>query len=309
MKIEQELDQIDSPEESILTVGVFDGVHLGHQHLISELEGEASAVGAGSGVVTFKNHPLSVLRADFKPQYVTTMQQRVQLIENLGVDLVAPVTFDHDLSQLGAREFVRLLQERLGMRGLVIGPDFAMGHNREGDAEMLSNLGEESGFSVRVVQPLLDPNGEAVRSTSIRRALADGDVEGVEGLLGRRFTIDGIVVEGEGRGGPLGFPTANLQILDELAVPANGIYATWARVGDERYMAATSIGVRPTFDDSGYAIEAYLLDFEGDLYGSTLSLEFVRRLREEQKFDSVDALKKGVNRDVERTKQALTIAK
>ncbi len=308
MKIERELEQIDPPGDTVLTVGVFDGVHLCHQHLISELKGEASSAGVSSGIVTFKNHPLSVLRAEFKPRYLTTLQKRVELIEGLGVDLVAPVTFDRGLSEFGAREFVELLRERLGMRGLVIGPDFAMGHNREGNAEMLSAVGEELGFSVRVAEPLLGPGGEAVRSTSIRRALATGDVETVAILLGRRFTLDGTVVEGEGRGGPLGFPTANLQVSDEMAVPANGIYAAWAQVGQERYMAATSIGVRPTFDDSGYAIEAYLLDFEGDLYGSDLNLEFVKRLREELKFDSVDALKEEVDRDVERTKQTLAIA-
>ena len=289
----------------MLTVGVFDGVHLGHRHLISNLVSEASAVGTNSRVVTFKNHPASVLRADFKPRYLTTLQQRVELIKGLGVDFVAPITFDRELSKLRAKEFVALLRKRLGMRGLVIGPDFAMGHNREGDAKTLSSLGEELEFSVRVVEPLLDRSGETVRSTSIRGALAAGDVEIVETMLGRRFTLNGTVVEGEGRGGPLGFPTANLQISDEMAVPANGIYAAWAQVGRERHMAATSIGVRPTFDDSGYAIEAYLLDFEGDLYGSDLSLEFVMRLREERKFDSAAALREEVDRDVERTRQAL----
>ena len=258
-----------------------------------------------STVVTFKQHPSSVLQPNFKPKYITTLEKRISLIKNLGTDLVVPLTFDLKLSQIDAREFLQLLQRYLGMKVLIAGPDFAMGHNREGTAETLSNFGKELGFFVLIVSPILSLTGNTIRSTTVRKALSNGNVEEVAELLGRSFTLEGRVVHGEGRGKSIGYPTANLECPSELAVPANGIYAAWARTGKERYMAAVSIGERPTFRQSSYAVEASLLDFEGDLYGSKLELEFVKHLREEQQFSSVTLLKKQIMADIELTKHIL----
>ena len=304
MRIDQELAALRVERDSMLTVGVFDGVHRGHRLLIAQLVEQARRTGRAAGVVTFRNHPAAVLRADFQPQYLTTLEQRLDLLRETGVDFIAPVTFDAELSQLDAREFAARLVSTLRMRGLVVGADFAMGHGRGGDPAALTRLGEELGFTVRAVDLLAD-GPLTVKSTSIRRALADGDVESVAIMLGRNFSSQGVVAEGDKRGRELGFPTANLETTPGLAVPANGIYAAWAEVDGERHMAAVSIGVRPTFGEHPRAIEAYLLEYQGNLYGKTMRLEFVAHLRDELKFDTVEALVAQMRDDVRTTSQIL----
>ena len=304
MRIERELEQARIDRDSVLTVGVFDGVHRGHQSLISKVVAEAKSKGAVAGVLTFRNHPDSVLNPNFQPQYITSIVERVRLIEELGVDFVAPVTFDKEVAGLRARKFVELLTGKLRMRGLVVGPDFAMGYKREGNVEALSALGEELGFSVNVVD-LLSEGGDAVHSTSVRKAIVEGSVADASKKLGRNFAIIGTVIAGDKRGRTLGFPTANIEVGPSMAIPGNGIYATLAFVDGERHMAATSIGTRPTFDGKGRTIEAFLLGFDSNLYNKELRLEFVHRLRDELKFDSVDALLEQMELDVEQTRTLL----
>ena len=304
MRIDQELAALRVERDSMLTVGVFDGVHRGHRRLIAQLVEQARQTGRAAGVVTFRNHPAAVLRADFQPQYLTTLEQRLELLRQTGVDFVAPITFDAELSRLDAREFAARLVSSLRMRGLVVGADFAMGHGRSGDAATLAELGEEMGFTVRAVDLLAD-GPLTVKSTSIRRALAAGDVESVANMLGRNFSAEGVVAEGDKRGRELGFPTANLETPPGLAVPANGIYAAWAEVDGDRHMAAVSIGVRPTFGEHPRAIEAYLLEYQGNLYGKTMRLEFVAHLRDELKFDTVEALVAQMRDDVRTTSEIL----
>ena len=305
MSIELELAQVVPERESVLTIGVFDGVHRGHERLLSHLRTKAEEMDLLAGVVTFRNHPGSVLRPDFTPRYLASLEDRLRLVAGLGVDFTVPVTFDDDLSQLRAREFAALLREQLKMRAMVIGPDFSMGHRREADADALSALGEEMGFSVAVVGPFMDDEGHPIRSTTVRESLAVGDVTHVATLMGRNFTLSGTVIKGSGMGGPLGFPTANLRVPEDMAVPGNGIYAAWAEIAGSRYMAAISIGDRPTFEGGEYAIEAFVLDFQGDLYGSEIRLEFVRRLREQVKFETVAALQEQVETDVDQTRALL----
>lgn len=304
MKIAHELADQAPERDSVLTVGVFDGVHRGHQHLLARLVARAASSSRSAGVITFRNHPASVLRPDFQPCYITTLEERVRLLKKAGVDFVVPVTFDLELSRLRARDFVVLLTERLRMRALIIGPDFAMGHKREGDARVLAGLGQELGFSVEVVEPLTEA-GVTVKSTAIRQAIARGQMAWAASMLGRSFVLKGTVVRGLGRGHKLGYPTANLEVPRGMAVPGDGIYATWAWVDGKPYMAATSIGTRPTFNEGLRTIEAYLLDFSGDLYHKEVGLEFVRRLRDELAFSSVEALLEQIARDVEATRQAL----
>ncbi len=304
MKIDDELAALRVERDSMLTIGVFDGVHRGHRRLLAKLVDQARRAGRAAGVVTFRNHPASVLRADFQPNYLTTLEDRLRLLRATGVDFVAPITFDAELSRLDARAFAARLVSALRMRGLVVGADFAMGHGRGGDPEALAQLGEEMGFTVQAVDLLAD-GSQAVKSTSIRRALADGDVETVASMLGRSFSTQGVVAEGDKRGRELGFPTANVETPAGLAVPANGIYAAWAHFDGERRMAAVSIGVRPTFGENPRAIEAYLLEYQGDLYGKTMRLEFVAHLREELKFDTVEALITRMREDVRKTKEIL----
>ena len=304
MRIEQELAQTHIDRDSVLTIGVFDGVHRGHQSLLAKVVAEAKTKGAAAGVLTFRNHPDSVLNPNFQPQYITSIAERIRLIKDLGIDFVVPVTFDMEIAGLRARKFTELLRSKLRMRGLVVGPDFAMGYKREGNVDMLSDMGAELGFSVSVVD-LLSDGGDAVHSTSIRKALVDGNVKDMAKKLGRNFSISGTVVTGDKRGRTLGFPTANIEVGPDMVVPGNGIYATLAFVDGERHMAATSIGTRPTFDGKGRTIEAFLLEFDSNLYNRKLRLEFVQRLRDELKFDSVEALLEQMELDVEQTRRLL----
>jgi riboflavin kinase/FMN adenylyltransferase len=304
MRIDEELAQLSPDADSVLTIGVFDGVHRGHHHLISRLTSDAGSSRRLAGVVTFRDHPASVLRPDFKPRYLTRLDERVGLIERLGVDFVVPVTFDLELSRLSARGFIERLRRHLRMSALVIGPGFVMGHKQEGTEETLVALGQEIGFSVTAVGVLMD-GGRAIRSTMIRQAIAEGDVADVSQLLGRSFALRGIVAKGAGRGKTLGFPTVNLAVPPDMAIPGNGIYATWARWGERVLMAATSIGTRPTFAESERTVEAFILDFDGDLYGRELRLEFVQRLRDEVKYDSVQALQDQIASDVDQARSAL----
>ena len=305
MRIRRELAALGLEGGTAVTIGVFDGVHLGHQSLVSRLKEVAERRGLSSVVLTFRNHPASVLRSDFEPRYLTVPNERVRLLQETDVDLVVQATFDAALSRLGARTFAGLLQDAMGMRVLVAGPDFAMGRNREGSIAVLREIGEDMDFEVEVVEPVLGPGGEAVRSTAVRSAVSSGEMERAAAMLGRSYTITGMVVQGHGRGGPLGFPTANLQTPAESLAPRDGIYACWVEIEGSRYMSASSIGERPTFPGAGRSIEAFVMDFDGDLYGRELRLELVRRLRDEEKYASVEQLRLQVDRDVAETRRLL----
>ena len=304
MIIDQELSEAAPTRDSSLTIGVFDGVHRGHCHLINQLTREAASTGRLAGIVTFRDHPASVLRPDSAPKHLMGLEERLRLLKELGVDFVVPITFNLELSMLSSEEFAGRLQKHLRMRGLVVGPDFALGRSREGDVSTLTALGKRIGFSVKVVD-LLTNERARITSTSVREALDVGDVGRAASILGRNFVLTGAVVKGAGRGRELGFPTANLEVSPESAIPSDGIYATWAHLGDQRYMAATSIGTRPTFDESEQTIESFLLDFEGDLYGHEVRLEFVQRLRDELKYTSVEALVEQIDKDADQTRTVL----
>ena len=246
---------------------------------------------------------------DAEISYLCPLQMRERLIRDTGIDTVIPVDFDESIRLLAPREFAGILHEALRMGTFVSGPGSAVGKDRSGDSETMRQLGEEMGFSLHTVPPEIY-NGEAVSSTLVRTALEGGRMGEAAGMLGRRYTLAGMVIRGEARGRTIGFPTVNLDRGDPefpAVVPADGIYATWASVDDgPQIMAATSIGVRPTFGDEGTrTVEAYLLDFDEDVYGRTVSLEFVRRLRPEQKFDSVEELTAQMDIDVEKTREVL----
>ena len=307
MSIEEDLSHLEPARDSTVTIGVFDGVHRGHRYLIDELVREARSAGTLAGVVTFRNHPITVLRPGARALFLTDLEERVRLLKELGVDFVVPVRFDRELASLSSRDFLTLLHEKLRMRRLVVGPDFAMGRDRDGTLETLPAIGESVGFTFKSVDLMTDSAG-VVKSTTIRNSVVDGDVSRAARLLGRNFAVGGVVGHGEERGRELGFPTANLEIAPGLIFPGDGIYATWAHLDTGSYMAATSIGVRPTFDDGeNRTIEAYLLDFSGDIYGQPLRLEFVRRLRGEEKFDTIEALLDRMAEDVSRTRDILSI--
>ena len=299
MLVDEALARFSSDKDMLLAVGVFDGVHLGHKHLISQLVGKAEQENSLSGVVTFRQHPQEVLHPDIKLPFLTDLAEREKLLRNEGVDIIVPLTFTAETSRLSARDFIARLKKHLRMRGIVIGPDFALGKKREGNVDALGTLGRELGFSVTVVPPVVI-DGEIVSSTAIRQALADGDVHRVRRLAGRGFSLRGHVVAGAGRGAALGFPTANLEPNPQQALPADGVYASWAGITGKDFLSLTNIGTKPTFGDKRRAVEIYIVDYHGDLYGHEIQVEFVERLRSEKKFNSVEELKKQMAEDVKR---------
>jgi riboflavin kinase/FMN adenylyltransferase len=305
MQIEQELAQFSPQKETLLTIGVFDGLHLGHKFLISKLVDLAHKQNFLSGVVTFRQHPRELLSPKTKLLYLCSVAEREQLLKNEGVDIVAALSFNQELAKLSAHDFVGFLIKYLKMRGLVIGPDFALGRNREGNAEALRALGEEMDFSVTVVAPK-KINGEVASSTAIRQALADGDMEKVTRLLGRPFSLRGKVTRGEHRGTGMGFPTVNLSINAKMAIPPDGVYATRAYINEQEFQAMTNIGKRPTFGDSNErTIESYVLNYNQYIYGEDVKIEIIQRLREEKRFNSIEELKKQIAEDVKRGAEIL----
>jgi riboflavin kinase/FMN adenylyltransferase len=299
----RELSRVAPGRPAAVTIGVFDGVHRGHQHLIGLLLQRAAEEGLATVVITFNPHPRTVIRPGTALTYLTSLDERVELLQGLGVDAVAVLPFTSELAQLSAQEFLRMVAEGLGMKLLLVGPDFALGRNRAGTIGVMRETGERLGFRVEVAA-LLAEDGEKVGSSSIRQALAAGDVERVARLLGRPFSLSGPVVEGDRRGRTLGFPTANIAIGLDRALPAYGIYVTRAYLREAAYESCTSIGVRPTFDvEPRPTVETYILDFDEDIYGQELRIELLHRLRGELRFDSAEALVQQIQRDIAATRE------
>ena len=276
-------------DRGYVTLGVFDGVHLGHQRLIRRMVESARADGGTALTLTFHPHPSTVLR-DEPLHLLTTVDERAALIAPLGVDRLIVTPFTHDVARMAADAFLAHLERYLALAELWIGSDFTLGCHQEGDADRLHVLGQERGFAVHVVEPR-QWRGEAVSSSRIREALVEGQLEEANGCLGRPYRLSGVVVHGEGRGRKLGVPTANLLCPAERLIPASGIYAS--RVHGEAlegYPTVVNVGTRPTFEGREVTVEAHLLGFEDNLYGQTLALDFIERLRDEEAFDSVDAL-------------------
>jgi len=288
----------------VLTLGSFDGVHRGHQRLVRRTVADAAARAASPVVVTFDPHPRCVLDPSGCPPLLTTVQERAELLAAEGVERTVVIEFTKELSTWSATRFCDTLLESLKVKELVVGPGFALGHGREGNESFLRKYGAEHGFSVVSVPPLTR-RGRRVSSGWVRESVAAGRVGEARALLGRNYTIAGVVEHGDNRGASLGFPTANIAGVLRRCLPAVGVYATRILVGRRWRDAATSIGFRPTFGGDRLAIEAYLLDFDGDLYGEHVRLEFVRRLRGERKFRDAAALIVQMNSDVEHTVRRL----
>jgi len=295
--IEKELSGIAPTRGTLISIGVFDGMHLGHRTLIRELVDQAISKKLLSAVVTFRQHPMALLAPGECVPSLTSLTERIRLIKEQGVDNVITLTFSHELAELGAQAFVLLLQQCLKMQGMILGWDFALGRHREGSLEALHELGIKLGFSTEVVGPV-KYNGEIISSTAIRRALTEGDLSKANAMLGRPFSLEGSVIAGEGRGAELGFPTANLDIDPHQALPTDGVYAAVAHFDGKTLPAATFIGHRPTFNGVERIVEAHMLDYTGNLYRKSLKIDIIERLRGEQKFPDVEALKAQMQKDV-----------
>jgi riboflavin kinase / FMN adenylyltransferase len=292
-----------------VTIGSFDGVHLGHQAIIKRMTAAAHKNNEPAVVVTFFPHPLVIVRGNHGISYLTTPEERAGLLGSLGIDFVITLPFTKELASLSADQFMEMLSKHLGLKSLWVGHDFALGHGRQGNIAVLEEIGIQLHFSIEEVSAVAI-EGKLASSSKIRQLLARGDVAQVSRLLGRRYSIPGQVVHGNQRGRQIGYPTINLDIWPHRALPANGIYATWVQITDKRFMGATNIGLRPTFDSQNpkVHIETYILDFDQDLYGRTVSIEFEKFLRPEERFNSVDQLKEQIDKDVELTREVLSHA-
>jgi riboflavin kinase/FMN adenylyltransferase len=308
-----EVVRLDSLEprgwpEPALAVGNFDGVHRGHQALVALAVRDARAAGGASVVLTFDPHPSRVLSPDRAPASLMTLDQKAEILSGLGVDRLAVLPFTVELSRREPEDFAReVLQRALGARVVVVGSSFRFGRDRAGDLATLRRLGDELGFRVHGLRPVI-ARGGPISSTRIREALSRGAVDAARDFLGRRFFVEGVVVKGEGRGRLIGIPTANLQVLNEM-VPGGGVYACWCRVlgaDTPPRPAAVNIGRRPTFGGGLTTVEAHLLDFGGDLYGRTLRLEFQERLREERAFPGAEALVAQIRSDLGEARRVLS---
>jgi len=289
----------------MVTIGVFDGVHRGHQHLIRELVGEAHAAEQLAIALTFYPHPDVVLRGWTGRYYLNTPDERAALLGDLGIDYVVTLAFDDGFRQIRAADFTDQLLKHLHMDALWVGSDFAMGYKREGNIDFLRRQGNEKGFHLEVID-LITNDHAAISSSAIREMLLEGAVERARDLLGRAYSVRGEIVHGEARGRKIGFPTANIDVWSEKVIPANGVYAGWASLPDlqngtqpTRYMAVTNVGMRLTFSGQGMTVEAHLLDFDADIYGQQMVFTFEKHLRAEMRFNGIAELIDQIGRDTE----------
>ena len=307
MPLYQELSQSRPKKDVVFAIGVFDGVHRGHQHLMSIVRAEAESQETLSGVITFANHPRNVLVPDNPILLINDIEDRVKLLRDQ-VDVVVPLTFDIDLSRTRAKEFCQHLVDLLRVKGLVIGPDFALGYKREGTPQVLTEIGKELGFSVRVVD-LLQQDEKGISSTAIRAMIEGGDVAGAGNWLGYPVFVKGVVQAGEQRGRTLGFPTANVVPAANTVIPMDGVYAGLVGLsGEKGKPAAISVGTKPTFGVNDRVVEAFIIGFNSDIYESVIKVEFHQRLRNQISFDSVEELKSQMSLDVDNVLQFVKLS-
>lgn len=309
----QGLDEVPADwPRSVVTIGVFDGVHRGHQRIIGRVVADAAALGLPAVAVTFDPHPVEVVRPGAHPVMLSTLRRRVQLLGELGIDAVCVLPFTTEFSQLKPEEFAQaVLADRLHAARVVVGTDFRFGHRAAGDVTFLAELGGKYDFIAEGLDLLTDGGGR-VSSTGIRKMLADGDVAGAAQDLGRLHRVEGVVVAGHRRGRALGFPTANLRTYPYTAIPGDGVYAGWLAALDEageeseRWPAAISVGTNPTFGGSERTVEAYALDRDDlELYGAEVAVDFAARLRGQARFDGIEALVRQMHEDVDQARSLL----
>lgn len=299
-RVMDSLDELQRGNPVIATIGSFDGVHRGHQYLIRQVISRARALQYDAAIVTFDPRPQVVLRPGSKQ--LSDRTEKTRLIAAMGPDLLVQLAFDRDLSEMPAGNFLLNLLEHLNLAEVWVGADFAFGHDREGTAEFLIRAGQETGFAVHVV-PRQPFRGEKLSSSRVRALVEDGDVANAATVLGHYFRLRGAVARGRQRGRELGFPTANLTLSPEQVFPGTGIYAARAVLDGDSRPAAVSVGYNPHFGDQEISVEAYILDFQSDLYERTIALDFVQRIRDEKRFDSVESLVAKIVTDVDKTRR------
>ncbi|MBW2647201.1 MAG: bifunctional riboflavin kinase/FAD synthetase [Deltaproteobacteria bacterium] len=307
MQLIEGIEHIDHPfTNSAITIGNFDGVHLGHKVLIDKVIKKAQEINGPSVVMTFEPHPLKVIKPDKCPPLITTYERKIELIAKTGVDVLISVRFTSDFANVSAEQFVKdILCNTIGMKAILVGPDYTFGKGREGSVDLLKKFSTTCGFDVTVV-PWIGPEGERVSSTTVRNLIVAGEVSETQKLLGRHYQVRGSVVPGRNRGGRLlGFPTANIKIHNELC-PATGVYAVTVGYGQTVYNGVANIGYSPTFADHTFTVEVHVLDFDKDIYGDCIRVNFIERLRGEKKFSGPEELAGQIRKDITRAKEILS---
>jgi riboflavin kinase/FMN adenylyltransferase len=294
------------PGPAVLTIGSFDGVHLGHRALIKSVVDSAREKGVAAAAMTFEPSPREVLRPGQPLAYLTRLPEKIRLLEQTGLDELVVVNFTRELSQVEAPQYIEWVRRYMPFIELWEGEGFALGHGRTGNTDVLARLGEEMGYTLHIA-PLVEVEGQPVSSTRVREAVMSGDIELAARLLGYYPTVPGTVVPGSRRGRELGYPTANLALLPNQALPADGVYATWCSrpATGEILPSVTSIGTRPTFDDDARLVEVHILDYNADLYGETLTAHFVQFLRGQVRFDGIEPLIQQMDRDSKQARQIM----
>jgi riboflavin kinase/FMN adenylyltransferase len=310
MEIIKEIKSIQQPfEKAVITIGNFDGVHLGHQALFHTVIEKAEAIQGTSVAMTFDPHPLRVLAPQERPPMITMSEQKAELIEKAGIDVLIDIPFTKQFAAISARDFVvDLLMGHIGMRAMVVGRDYCFGRHREGNLPLLKQWAQELNFEVLVVDWIQGANGavDRISSTHIRQLVMEGRMEEAKRILGRSYQIRGRVAGGRNRGGRLlGFPTANINLQDELC-PKTGVYAVTVEHEEQIYAGVANIGYSPTFDDHLFTVEVHILDFNKDIYSDPIRVNFIRRLRDEIKFNGIDALAAQIRKDVAHARDILT---
>lgn len=289
-----------------VTIGNFDGVHLGHQHLVAYLIERARRLSLAPAAITLYPAPVKVLRPQEPMQYLTSLEERLELLHGFGLKVVVPLSFTSELAEIAPADFAGMLKQEFAMSLLVMGPDNAFGRSREGTPASMARIGARLGFTVDVLPDAVREADSKISATAIRAALAAGEIEEVSRQLGRNYSLRGPVVRGDQRGRQLGFPTANIAITPDRALPALGVYATWAFLGETRMASVTNIGRRPTFNGQTVSIETHIFAYEGDLYDRQLRIELVKRLRPEQSFVGVEQLRQQIAQDAIVAQQVLS---
>jgi len=309
MQVINDLNAIAQPfEKAVVTTGNFDGVHFGHQALFHEVIERADVIGGTSVAITFEPHPIRVLKQNGHPPLITLLDQKTELIESTGVDVLIVIPFSLEFATFTAREFVAdILVKKIGMQAIVVGSDYSFGRNREGNLTLLQEMAGEMGFEVIVRDWIQGPDSKTdrVSSTRVRELVMVGDMARTRKHLGRYYQIRGKVATGRNRGGRLlGFPTANINLQDELS-PKTGVYAVTVECQGRQYKGVANIGYSPTFDDHIFTVEVHILDFDQDIYGEDIRVNFIHRLRAEQKFNGIDELSEQINKDVVQAREIL----
>ena len=296
MKVIKAIKDIDIEFDTVVTIGNFDGVHKGHQVLIEKTADYAKARGIKSAVFTFLNHPINY----FVPEKVKNIfdeKEKERLIESFGIDYLIDIPFDKAMTKISAEQFiVKILKDKIHAKKIVVGHDFTFARNKEGNADVLRDMGHEYGIEVEIVQPI-KINGIRVSSTFIRELISEGRVDEIPQYLGTHYVIEGEIIHGKANGRKMGYPTANISLKDQIIKPKNGIYASRVIIDGKKYFGATNVGMNPTVNGKYLSIETNILDFDEDIYGKRVRIEFLEKIRDEKKFESLDELRKQLDLD------------